>query len=388
MNTTPILTVKINQTFSSLPHTIQVFPSHYFAPLLSVLVVQLPFNTMALVLNFLLIRLQLRNTNFDKAIRTLAINWSISYIVSNAFLMVKSALIVSGFKGTTGSIRFYTSGMCILQDFPIVVGYLVSMFTMFAIAIDRYLATRHHDSYGEYGPQVALSMALATWPLSVTLFISIFPIFALPKLNQTICNCANSAHVYFFISAMCICMSLNWFVVVGYRYLVSHNQILLQEFLDSQIYISLSGRLQLRRNISATTALLPAVITGASLWFVADGFVVAALYYSNFVPNSYVASMFLTYGCHLLCSVQSVLHPLITIGTAKRIRFTAVAEMKRFRSRLPWLRNHLLSGTPINDGDIYFERLSSEWTVSYTRRNNLSEYLNSTRTTDAILSYG
>lgn len=287
-------------------------------------------NTSAVFLNIALIRCQIRNLKFDVAVRTLSINWSLSYIITNVSLIVK----------TSRSFRQLcknpiNSTDCLLEDFPVILGYLVSILTMAFIGLDRYMATCLYETYSACNPRIAVLVSVLTWGMATGIYFLNFA-FSLPAYHLSICLTTLAGNKTFLTFVFSSLIALSWSIVFGYRYLVNRNQILLVESLDSQIYISLSGRLQLRRNIAATKALLPSVSLGASILFVAIIANLVSIYCLNENDNQFAT--WIAYSGEVLCAAQSLLHPIILFSRERGLRFAAYSDVKRLSAHLPLLK--------------------------------------------------
>lgn len=320
-------------------------------------------NVVSIILNSVLVRFQLTVSGMDLSIKILSFNLAVSYILSNLFLLVKSAMLHSQ------TIWSISGTQCLVQEFPVILGYVCATYSLAAIVLDRWIATRMRESYRNFCVKLAIVNTIISWMVATTVhFTNFFFPFSFEQLP--VCLSVLFGNQYYVTIVLGFNSLLNWVVFLSYQRLVSANCAMLRDFLDSQLYISLSGRLQLRRNIAVAKSLLPTILSSALLWLLAEFYILFSMYMREWTDfNTTIA---VAYCNHILCALHSIVYPIIVFYRSRSLRVAAHNSFKRLMMNLNWWK----SGEPNADanyfvsfnGEVYFENLNSDWNTTFAQK--------------------
>lgn len=277
-------------------------------------------NVFSIVLNLTLLRFQLLITGLDLSIKILSFNLILSYTMTNICLLVKSILLYSQ---SDSSISGYD---CLMQEFPVIIGYICSTFSLASVVLDRWIATRMCETYSKFGVKIAVVNAMISWPMACLIF-GVNLVLPFTHENLPVCLSILAGNKHYLSFALGFNSLLNWSIFLSYRKLVSANSAMLQDFLDSQLYISLSGRLQLRRNIAVANSYLPFILSSALLWLLADFYVLFTIYMQEWSDLTSVITV--GYSNHIIGATHSLVYPIIIFQRSRSLRVGLKKCLKR-----------------------------------------------------------
>lgn len=317
-------------------------------------------NVTSILLNLMLLRFQVGQTGLDSSVKILSFNLAVSYMTSNFFLLVKSLLLHTQIETRIEGFE------CILQEFPVVTGYICSTYNLAAIVLDRWIATRISEKYLKFGVKIAIINVILSW-LVASLVYGLNFILPFSNEESPICLSILVGNKHYVTVALALNSFLNWVIFISYRKLISVNRIMLQDFLDSRLYISLSGRLQLRRNIVVAKALLPFILSSALLWLFIEIYILFAMYMSEWTNST--NSFTVAYFNHVLCAFHSLVYPMIVIGQSRSLRTRIKMALKcSCNCNSHQRENELVTVILYQDSQAYFEIMNSRWNTSFIKK--------------------
>lgn len=335
-------------------------------------------NILSISLNLMLLSAQICEHSYDLSIRIYSLNLALSYLCTNGAQLIKSIFIWATFANLNHS-QMIDGHDCLMQELPIISGYLVSTYTVAFIAIDRLIATRKCQNV-KTSLLVRLSVAFAilSWPFGTLVYMGNF-MFPLANQQLPVCLSIFAGNKVFVTVALAANSIMNVAVAVGYRKLVSANKVLLKEFRDSQLHINLAGRLQLRKNVIIAECLWPSVLTSACLWLLAEVYVIFSMYLGD-LSTSTIPAVSVGYCNHLIGSIHSVVHPIVVISRSPILRRNLYGNISKlnFWVDVTNLWSICKSEAPKEPGDLeqrspdrvnmYFDELNRSWTASYANK--------------------
>lgn len=309
------LNTEMNVSFqSSSNYSNASFISFLSMPLVALLSVT---NLLSIILNLSVIFIQITRHSFENGIRIGLVNWSICFVISNTFLIVKTVFFLLSIRSSTAHSK--SSYECWMEDLAIaaiIIGYFSYLLTIAAITIDRLLAITWYTSYWKFGPKLAMIMNFFTWPLAVALYsVQLLLPFSLPKSN--FCFSAVAGNSIYSGLAISISVILHVMIIISFVLLVKRNNIVSANCFKFKGNRSILGWLQVRKNIATMRVILPSIILGTSIGILVEALKISVLILCKTVNNLTLA-FYLETMAYVIVSLQSVIHPLVLVSKKER----------------------------------------------------------------------